>query len=229
MARHARLIVPGIALHIRQRGNNGQDCFRARADYLVYLAMFREIAAPRPCEVHAYCLMTNHVHLLLTPRDERSCALLMRDLGGCYASYFNRRYARTGSLWEGRFRSCLVDSAAYVLACYRYIERNPVRAGMVPGVQAYEWSSFAVNSGAASDRLITPHAEYGALAADALRRQGAYREFVQMSDDPVFVLAAREALGGGYPLVGDALKAELATDGKRVAAAKPGPNGKLTK
>jgi REP element-mobilizing transposase RayT len=128
MGRHARLVVPHVALHIYQRGNNHQDCFLRRSDYLIYLAILRDVCRTRPCALHAYCLMTNHVHLLLTPEDAGVCARMMRDLAGRYASYFNRRYGRTGTLWEGRFGSCLVDSARYVPGCYRYVERNPVKA-----------------------------------------------------------------------------------------------------
>ena len=106
MARHPRLIIPDIAVHIVQRGNDRQGCFRGETDYTVYLAMLRDVSAQRQCALHAYCLMTNHIHLLMTPPDGRACALLMRDLGRCYARYFNRRYGRTGTLWEGRFRSC---------------------------------------------------------------------------------------------------------------------------
>src|SRR5437762_54021 len=131
MPRQPRFVVPDIALHVRQRGNNGQACFVADGDRLVYLANLRELCAKTRCVLHAYCLMTNHVHLLLTPPDAASCASLMRDLGQRYVQYFNRRHGRTGTLWERRYRSCLVDSAHYGLGCYRSIERNPVRARMV--------------------------------------------------------------------------------------------------
>jgi len=118
MGRHARLVVPGVALHIFHRGNNRQDCFQHRSDRLVSLAILFDLCGKRPCALHADCLMTNHVHLLVTPQDMTVCALLMRDIAGSYVSYFNRRYERTGTLWEGRFGSCLVDSARYVLGCY---------------------------------------------------------------------------------------------------------------
>lgn len=122
--------------------------------------------APHPsqCELHAYCLMTNHVHLLLTPQDSEACSLLMRDLGRSYVQYFNRRHDRTGTLWEGRFRSCIVESAGYVLACYRYVELNPVRAGMVNHPSSYAWSSHAVNAGMRADPAVLPHCEFTALA-----------------------------------------------------------------
>ena len=169
MGRHARLVVPDVALHVVQRGNNRQDCFHHDTDRIVYLTLLRDAAALRHCALHAYCLMTNHIHLLFTPPDEGACSLMMRDVGRDYAGYFNRRYERTGSLWERPFKSCLVDSASYVLACYRYIERNPVRAHMVDHPGAYLWSSYRGN-GVGNDRLLTPHAEYAALAHDEYRR-----------------------------------------------------------
>jgi putative transposase len=131
MPRPLRLILPGVALHVIQRGNNRVACFRQDSDYLVYLAHLRQLAEKYECAVHAYCLMTNHVHLLLTPGTAGACIGLMRELGQRYVQYFNRRNERSGTLWEGRFRSCIAESARYVLACYRYIESNPARAGMV--------------------------------------------------------------------------------------------------
>jgi putative transposase len=223
MARHARLVVPDVALHIYQRGNDRQDCFRRRGDYLVYLAILRDLFAMRPCVLHAYCLMTNHVHLLVTPQSAAVCARLMRDLAGRYASYFNRRYARTGTLWEGRFGSCLVDSALYVLGCYRYIELNPVRARMVSGPLAYDWSSARANTGLVNPDGLTAHAEYLALGEDDAARRGAYRKLLDLGDDPIAVKSLREATGGGYPLVGEPLKAKLTTNGARVERGKPGP------
>lgn len=131
MARPVRLSFPGVALHVIQRGHNRNACFREESDYLVYLAHLRQLSAKHGCALHAYCLMTNHVHLLLTPGAAGACTALMRDLGRRYVQYFNRRYRRSGTLWEGRFRSCIAESAHYVLGCYRYIELNPVRAAMV--------------------------------------------------------------------------------------------------
>jgi putative transposase len=212
-----------VALHIYQRGNNAQACFGDRNDRLVYLALLRDQCRRRPCALHAYCLMTNHVHLLLTPEDMTVCALLMRDLSGCYASYFNRRYGRTGTLWEGRFGSCLVDSARYVLGCYRYVEINPVRAGMVSGPLAYEWSSARTNIGAESDDLLAPHAEYIALGTHPDARHRAYGALLQAGDDTMVVASLREATSGGYPLVGDSLKAQLEASGARLGPGKPGP------
>jgi putative transposase len=218
MARQPRLVVPDIALHIVQRGVDRQDCFSEETDRVVYLALLRELSAETRCAVHAYCLMTNHVHVLLTPATDEGPSVLMRKVGQRYVPYFNRRYGRTGTLWEGRFKSCLVESARYVLGCHRYIECNPARAGMVPHPGAYRWSSYRANVGLGGDALITPHPEYTALGP------AAYRGLFDQALDPALVKAIREATNGGYPLVGDALKQQLARQARRtLARGKPGP------
>lgn len=226
MARALRLILPNVAVHLVQRGNNRVACFRHDGDHLTYLAYLRHLAKVHRCSVHAYCLMTNHVHLLLTPAAAVSCALLMRDLGRCYVRYFNRRYERSGTLWEGRFRSCVAESARYVLACYRYIELNPVRAGMVNAPDAYLWSSYAVNSGARSDAWITPHVEYLALGQDQSSRCAAYRGLFDVPLEAGVVRSIRESTHGGYPLASEGFKSEvIAPLGARTERGKPGPRG----
>lgn len=225
MARHRRLIVPGVALHVRQRGVDGMACFREETDRLVYLSALRELIGKARCALHAYCLMTNHVHLLVTPTDEKGCSIFMRELGRRYVPYFNNRYGRTGTLWGGRFRSCLVESREYVLACYRYIERNPVRAGMVASPSAYRWSSFKANTGEADDRALCGHAEYTALGFDAAAWRAAYRRFCLTAEEQSFVVALREATNAGLPLVGSAMRSRLKASGCRVARGKPGPPG----
>lgn len=222
MGRHSRVVLPGVALHVRQRGNGAQDCFRQDNDRLVYLSLLRQHAAHRRCAVHVYCLMTNHVHLLLTPSDEHGCALLMRDLGRTYAFYFNRRYESMGNLWEHPFRSCLVESREYVLNCHRYIERNPVRAQMVAAPAAHPWSSYAGNAALRADPLLTPHPEYLALGLNETSRRRAYQELLGVADDERFLKSVREATDGGLPLVGDALKRRLAQAGARLEPGKPG-------
>jgi putative transposase len=223
MPRQARLVFPGVALHVVQRGHNRKACFGHDTDHLVYLTLLHQLSAKSSCALHAYCLMTNHVHLLLTPSESHSCAELMRNLGQRYVQYFNRRYERSGTLWEGRFHSCLVDSAEYVIACHRYIERNPVRAGMVACAAAYRWSSHNGNSGRMDNKLLTPHAEYLALSRDEASRQSAYRQLFDQGDDPAFLAAIREATNGGFPLVGEKLKAQITASGRRVEPKKPGP------
>ena len=215
---------PGVALHVIQRGVDRCACFRAEADYLVYLSNLRQLTSKHGCALHAYCLMTNHVHLLLTPSHARSCTALMRDLGQRYVPYFNSRHGRTGTLWEGRFRSCIAESGRYVLACYRYIELNPVRARMVGEPGAYPWSSYAVNSGARSDPSIARHGEFNALATHEAERHRAYRAlFSEQLDEPL-LNAIRDATNTGYPLASDAFKTGVLEPlGWKTARDKPGP------
>ena len=206
MPRPSRLVLPGVAVHVIQRGNNRVACFRQDNDYLMYLAHLRQLSEKYECLLHAYCLMTNHVHLLITPETASGCIGLMRDLGQRYVQYFNRRHERTGTLWEGRFKSCIAQSAFYVLGCYRYIELNPVRAGMVDHPSGYLWSSYAVNSGMRSDPLISYHPEYAALAADASQRHAAYRGLFEQCLPPELLKEIRDAANGGYPLASQAFK-----------------------
>ena len=211
-------------MHIIQRGNNRGACFRQESDYLVYLSNLRDLAGKHDCAVHAYCLMTNHVHLLVTPGGAQGCACLMRDLGRRYVRYFNRRHERSGTLWEGRFRSCVAQSARYVMACYRYIESNPVRAGMVDHAAAYRWSSHAANSGMRADVLVTPHTEYLALSTGDEARHAAYRGLFENEQEAGLVAAIRDAIKGGYPLASDAFKANVLVPlGARTGPGKRGP------
>jgi putative transposase len=175
MARMARLIIPDLSVHIVQRGHDGRDCFFEEADYRSYVELLREFTLKSSCSLHAYCLMTNHVHLFVTPRAPDSCARLMKNVGQRYVQRVNARRERSGTLWEGRFYSCLVPTERYAVACYRYVECNPVKPGMVANPRDYRWSSYPVNVGAASDTLITPHAAYLALAEDEGRRASAYK------------------------------------------------------
>ena len=224
MPRTLRLIVPGVAVHIIQRGNNRAACFRGDSDYLVYLSHLRQLSEKYECALHAYCLMTNHVHLLLTPNAADACSGLMRDLGQRYVQYFNQRHERTGTLWEGRFRSCLVESAYYVIACYRYIELNPVRAAMVPHAGDHLWSSHAVNSGMRSDPFIVPHSEYLALGIETGHRYAAYRALVDQGLDVTLQQAIRDATNTGYPLASEAFKSRvLAPLGWKLQPGTSGP------
>jgi putative transposase len=151
----------------------------------------------------------------------------MRDLGQRYVPYFNQRHGRTGTLWEGRFRSCIVESARYVLACYRYMELNPVRAGMVKHPAGYAWSSYTVNSGARSDPLLSPHPEFAALAADNERRHAAYRALFADEIDQPLLAAIRDSTNEGYPLASEAFKSTMiAPLGWKSSPGKPGPRSR---
>jgi putative transposase len=209
MPRQPRLIIPDVAVHIVQRGNNRTQCFRTDGDFQVYLSELRRRSAKFDCAVHAYCLMSNHVHLLVTPARADGCTGMMKELSQAYAWYFNQRHERTGTLWEGRFRSCMAQSARYVLACYRYIELNPVRAGIVPHPELYPWSSYAANCGTAADTLVTPHAEFIALASEERARPAVYRALLGDGLDRQALEAIRAATHGGYPLASGEFKGRL--------------------
>lgn len=227
MPRRARLTLPGVPLHIIQRGNNRQACFFADEDYRFYLDWLKQYADKGGCRVHAYVLMTNHVHLLLSTDRTVGAGALMKALGQRYAQYVNRTYRRSGTLWEGRFRSCLTQAESYLLACQRYIELNPVRAGMVEHPAEYRWSSYRANAQNEADVLVTPHPVYRALGADAASRQAAYRELFRYELDPGLVEEIRRATTGNFAL-GDARFAEQITTalGRR---AMPGKSGRPRK
>lgn len=167
--------LPEIPQHIVQRGNDRQPCFAAEEDYLAYLSDLADAANQCGCAIHAYALMTNHVHLLATGAERGAVSHMMQRLGRRYVASFNARYRRTGTLWEGRFKSSLVDSQHYLFACHRYIEMNPLRAAMVPDPAEYRWSSYRRNALGESDRLVTPHPLYIQLGHDPATRQAAYR------------------------------------------------------
>jgi putative transposase len=174
MARLPRLFAPGCAQHIIQRGNNRQACFFDVADYAVYLDKLKEYADKFHVAIHAFVLMTNHVHLLVTPEDERGAPKMMQSLGRYYVRYINSTYQRSGTLWEGRYKSTLVDSELYLLIVYRYIEMNPVRAFMVHHPADYPWSSYQCNGLGKDIELIVPHSSYMELGSSALRRRASY-------------------------------------------------------
>jgi putative transposase len=175
MPRKPRFHLPGYPQHVIQRGNNREPCFFEAADFRFYLDSLAKACVRYGCSVHAYVLMTNHVHLMLTPHAEHSISQVMQSLGCRYARYVNHTYQRTGTLWEGRYRAGLVDADGYLLRLYRYIEMNPVRAGMVAYPADYPWSSYRSNGEGKPDPLITPHALYLDLSAEAKTRSQTYR------------------------------------------------------
>ena len=166
MARLPRFVISGQPQHVIQRGNNRDVIFVSDEDYQYYLQKLGDACKKYDCEIHAYVLMTNHVHLLLTPHTENGISKVMQYIGRYYVQYFNFQYQRTGTLWEGRYKATLLDSESYLLTCSRYIELNPVRAGMVKFPDEYPWSSYHYNALGKDDRLITPHVLYKALGMD---------------------------------------------------------------
>lgn len=175
MARLPRLDLPQIPQHVVQRSNNHQPCFTAEKDYLAYLEDLTDAAVHCGCAVHAYALMTDHVHLLVTGAERGAVSHMMQRLGRRYVVSFNARYQRTGTLWEGRFKSSLVDSGHYLFACHRYIELNPLRAAMVTDPVEYRWSSYRHNAWGEANHMVTPHPLYLQLGPAPAERQAAYR------------------------------------------------------
>jgi putative transposase len=223
MPRHARLAVAGIPWHIIQRGNNRTACFYCADDYHRYLQDLAGQATKFGCHIHAYCLMTNHVHLLITPERQNSAGLMMKHLGQRYVQYINRTYRRSGTMWEGRFRSCLAQSEHYVLTCYRYIELNPVRAGMVEHPADYPWSSYRFNGQGMANALLSQHPLYRALGQSNEERCRQYRELFQAHLEPELIDEIRQATNGNYVLGDSRFSAEVeAMLQRRVTPGKAG-------
>ncbi len=227
MPRRARLTLPGVPLHLIQRGNNRQSCFFGDDDYRFYLDGLADAAGKTDCRVHAYVLMTNHVHLLVSADHVAAPGAMMKALGQRYVPYVNRLYRRSGTLWEGRFRSCPIQEEAYLLACQRYIELNPVRATMVEHPADYRWSSYRANAQGEDDRQVSPHRLYVALGDTAEHRQAAYRELFRHELEPGLVDQIRAATNGNFLLGNARFAAEIeATLGRRVS---PGTAGRPRK
>ena len=223
MPRRSRIIVPGIPLHIIQRGNNRQACFFADEDYGVYLDWLREYSLSTGCAIHAYALMTNHVHLLLTPRHKESAGNLMKRLGQRYVQYINRRYKRSGTLWEGRFRSSIIEQDTYLFACHRYIEMNPVRAGIVNHPGEYKWSSYRVNGQGEHSGWIAHHSLYHNLGSDETERTLAYRELFRNELETGEIDKIRKATNGNFALGSSHFQDEIGSMlGRRVSPGKAG-------
>ena len=224
MPRTARSRCPGIPLHIVQRGVDRSAVFFTVENRRVYLTYLEEFAATFDCEVHAFVLMTNHVHLLATPHRPECMSLIMKGLNQCYVQYVNRSRRRTGGLWEGRYHASFVASDEYFLACHRYIELNPVRAGMVRHPGAYRWSSYRVNAEGMESTLIRPHALYVTLGADERARRAAYRRLFDLQLEDWRIDEFRKRTNAGHAIGTEAFVAALEHQtGRRLS---PGPRGR---
>lgn len=215
MARQPRLIIPHQPHHIIQRGNNRQPIFHEEADYQRFLMWLKESARFYEVAIHAYVLMPNHVHILATPSDETGLALMMQKLGRFYVPWFNNKYERTGGLFEGRFRTSLIDTERYFLVCSRYIELNPVRAQLAGGPADYPWSSYAHHAGLRFDSLITDHTLYWALGNTPFQREAAYIAFVEQGTAQQELEFVTASVLKNAPLGSDSYKAELERKTKR--------------
>lgn len=223
MARLPRLTLPGYPHHIIQRGNNRQMIFADTQDFATMMALLAENAQKFAVAVHAYVLMDNHFHLLATPATAEALPLMMQAVGRSYVRYFNQRHARSGTLWEGRYRSTLIETERYLLACMVYIDLNPVRAGMVAQPGAWQWSSHAHYLGQRIDKLVTPHALYWALGNTPFAREAAYAGLVQAGIGSGDQAALTDAALSGWALGDPEFVAELQKKSpRRVAKARAG-------
>jgi len=209
MPRKPRFYVPGAPVHAVQRGHNRSAVFFDDLDYLEYLRYLKQAADSCGCNIHTYVLMTNHVHLLMTPECGDSVGRLFQSLGRHYVRYVNKTYQRHGSLWEGRYKCNVIESQGYFLSCMRYIELNPVRAGMVGHPAKYRWSSFASNALGVSNAVLTMHAEYAALGHSPAERQSVYLGLFDSVADAEELALFRGSLQTGTPLGNDKFKMEI--------------------
>lgn len=210
MPRRPRIHLDQVPLHIVQRGHNREACFFSDDDYLAYLHWLGKALAENACHLHAWVLMSNHVHLLLTPERAEAVPNLLISLGRRYVQYINRRQGRTGTLWDSRYKSSLIDADSYLLACMRYIELNPVRAAMVKNPADYRWSSYRYNGFGLHDPLITPHPLYNDLARDDESRRRHYRALFPPHLDDETLGDIRLALKQNQPLGSSRFHAEIA-------------------
>lgn len=183
MPRKPRIYLPGVPNHIVQRGNDRQACFFEEENYQFYLHCLEESCQRYEVSLHAYVLMTNHVHLLMTPSDEIGISRVMQLLGNRYVQYVNKKYKRSGTLWEGRHKASIIDAEKYLLTCYRYIELNPVRAGMVSHPVDYPWSSYHHHATDKVATFIEDHDVYMRIDTDVVERKKAYRELFKIGLD----------------------------------------------
>jgi len=224
MARRPRAFVPGVPVHLIQRGNNRNACFFQNCDYIVYLEKLSEYAKQFDVAVHSYVLMTNHVHLLATPMAQKSVSKLMHSLGAYYVHYINTRYQRTGTLWEGRYKDCLVDSERYFLTVSRYIELNPVRANMCRNPAEYRWSSFRHLAAGVPNSIISPHLLYLALGSTESERQECYRHLFLEHISELTLQDIRDACNKSWTLGDNQFKRQI--ESRLGYALPPYPRGR---
>ncbi len=224
MARQPRLTVPDYPHHIIQRGNNRQPIFHKPTDYQAYLGLLLEASRQHKVAIHSYVLMTNHVHLLATPQDETGLPLMIQQVGRSYVRLFNKQYERSGTLFEGRYKSTLIQTERYLLACMAYIDLNPVRAAMVALPQDYAWSSHDHYIGVRSDSLVTPHPQVWSLGNTPYAREAAYKSLVQAGLSAADMQALTNTALRSWALGDEAFLASLENSTQR--RVRPGIKGR---
>ena len=221
MARQPRFVLAGQVQHIVQRGNNRELIFKSDRDCRFYLDKLYEKSLEHGLLIHAYVLMPNHTHLLVTPKTDNSISKVLQSLGRCYAQYYNYIYDRTGTLFEGRYRATLVDSETFLLDCYRYIELNPVRANIVKCASNYLWSSHRHNAMNINDHVITPHVKYLSLGKPGISCIDAYRDLFINPLDEKIIAEITEATDKSWVLGSDDFKEEIERLLNRRSSPKP--------
>ncbi len=209
MPRRPRVFLPGQPVHLIQRGHNRSKVFHGPGDAKAYLSWLQEAAAKHGLDIHAYVLMPNHVHLLASPASEEALPKALHDVNWHYTRHINAAHNRSGSLWDGRYKACIVEADAYLMACSRYIEFNPVRAGLAPDPASYRWSSHKANAEGVANTLLTPHPLYIGLGATAAARAAAYRGICKDELPGATINAIRTATNGGWALGKDAFAAKI--------------------
>lgn len=209
MARLPRYFAEGVPLHIIQRGNNRQRIFMDDSDFGLFYEFLREAAGRHGLAIHSHVFMSNHVHLLATPKSEGSAGKTLQSVGIRYACHFNKRYERTGTLWEGRYRATPIDSERYLMVCSRYIELNPVRAGVVAHPQNWRWSSYRQNAEGEPDPLSTQHPLFATLGNSLAEQRSAYRTLFDEMAAPEDLRAIRDATNKGWALGDEAFKRKI--------------------
>ena len=223
MARLPRLTVPGYPHHVIQRGNNRQAIFSGPPDYRMMLALLEENAKKFGVALHAYVLMSNHFHLLATPSTADGLPQMMQAVGRRYVRYFNDSQQRTGTLWEGRYRSTLIETDSYLLACMAYIDLNPVRAGIARDARDYPWSSHGHYIGLRADRMVTPHSLFWAMGNTPFARENAYGELVNAGISRLQEEALTQSVLSGWVLGGEKFVTDLQKrTERRIRMAKAG-------
>lgn len=220
MARLPRLVVPHQLHHIVQIGNDRQAIFRDADDYAAFLTWLREAARQFKVAIHTYVLMPDHLHLLGSPADGTGLGRMMQWIGRHYVPYFNAKYQRSGTLWQGRYKATVIEAERYFLACSHYIELNPVRAGLAASPADYPWSSYSHHAGIKPDPLITDHPMYWALGNTPFDREASYRASMEQGVGQRDVDALTEATLKGWPLGSDVFKARLAKQANRRVSPK---------
>lgn len=209
MPRKPRFFLPGVPVHVVQRGHSREAVFYEDEDYLAYLHWLGEGAERYKVDIHAYVLMTNHIHILATGHLKDGITRMMQYIGRHYVPYINHTYGTSGSIWEGRYKASLIHDEEYLLTCMRYIELNPTRANMVRSPGQYRWSSYRHNSQGKDDKLVTPHAMYQALGKTNAVRTAAYKELFQAHLDKGALEEIRAAWQTGTPLGSDGFRRQI--------------------